>query len=786
MLRRSQVRPIKLLIVESPNKVSHVTGYARAVNDLTFGNSKLAFVTPSTGQTQSNEIVHVMATVGHFMEIKDILIEQKTPSPKPTAGADAATPDATGVYAFEVTWEAKRQDKVEEISSFVSTNAETLSEVIIATDPDREGEIIGEHALNTAQRAWAKLAKRKGAAVKLPKELPYSRAYIQSITAEGVASALEQRTARTYDYKLASAAMCRSALDKQFGFFGSAMVQAISEKLKSVGRVQTPALILIHQREEAHDEFLRTRATTYGLTARASIGGAPESACTVTIVTHAPSDATDGAAAAATPKKRGRQPKKGVAEEAAADAADGTWSPTTLDDAKALASKLVSATSDSAATLKWTAALVSAKPVSRSTDPPQPLTLQALMLRMGRKFRMGSEDVMRICQQLFTDGLITYPRTDSVRVEPGPAAAIKKYVAGRFGEAAVASDEVITDRLSGEKVKGKKKKSEPSNVEDAHEALRPTNIANDSPASLAHDARAVYDEIRNVAMAAFMVPHVQETLSCVFSAPLPSDLSSSSSDAEKRTKGEASPLPPAGSVIQCRVSATRTVVAGFTAALGGSDSATAANEGEGEATDSSASSLFDTLRTCATQARDPSVRLASFKAVERKAAPPPLFFEGALIEELKQRGIGRPSTYASILATLKARQYVTVDGATGKLRTTEQGRDLVSMAKRFFPLLVDLGFTARMESSLDAIVRGRETPNDILSNVQHLLVTAPPIVARASYFATPEEREKNPAKAAAVEERVKPFVVQQPGSGKTTLQEYCNKVRWYLRSNVKR
>jgi DNA topoisomerase IA len=810
MLRATLSRHVKLLIVESPNKVSNVSHYVAKIPDLTFGDGALASAFGATPR----EPVHVMATVGHFQKLDEINIEQVADVTAPASG-DATADDAAAAfrsgadaYRFETTYRVDKAERAAAIRQYIEAHVDELTEVIIATDPDREGEIIGEHALQLAQ---ATVAKSKGIKVTGKKKnagpvVPYSRAYMQSITEDGVAKALRERTPNQYDEKLASAAMARSVLDRVFGYFGSAMVQTLHAKLKSIGRVQTPALILIHDREVAHDEFLRTRATTYGLTARADVGdvkhGAIETACAVTIALPA-SSATAAAAApqadttAAAAKKKGR-PKKGkdtdveaaatagASDDAAAGSTAGAaWSPTTLDDAKALAAKLVDASSQ----LPWTAS-VSKKAASRSTEPPQPLTLQALMLRMGRKSRMGSEEVMKICQQLFSDGLITYPRTDSVRIETAPADVIKAYVKKTYGANSLATDAEIAERLSGERVKGKrgKKSSEPSNAEDAHEALRPTNIAEDGSMnpilrSCDRSTLSVYEEIRAVALAAFMTPHTQETLSCTFTAPLDAVKGLTTGDTGAST---APPLPPPGSTISCRVFATRTASPGFTQAFGHS-----AGEGENSADlstggEPSEDALFAYLRDCAkSSAAAPAFALKSFKAVERKAAPPPLYFEGALIEDLKQQGIGRPSTYATILATLKSRDYVSVDGATGRIRTTPHGRELVVVSRRFFPLFVDLKFTSRMEGSLDAIVRGVESPNTLLSSVHTQLLAAATEVARASYFKDADERKANAQKAQLVVNRVPQFAVQTVNGGKLSADEYCSRVRTFLRRHMK-
>ena len=660
----------------------------------------------------------------------------------------------------------------------MKAHKDSLSEVIIATDPDREGELIGEHALQEILAAAG--GKKTGVPVKSgkggkgkPPAVAFSRAYMQSITPEGIEAALRARTANSYNTHLASAAMTRHVLDRLFGYFGSAMVQSCS-RLRSVGRVQTPALIIIHDREAAHDEFLRTRASTFGLTAKASFGPEGSIGETAGVVSFAGGSAQAAPGASAPKKKaRGRKGGKAAADAAAesakedgaddATAAAGAWAPTTIESAKAVADLLQS--SDAAEKLAWSCA-AAAEPTSRTTEPPQPLTLPALMLRMGKKTRMGSEEVTRHCQQLFTDGLITYPRTDSVRIEAGPAEDIKAFIRATFGASEIAADAEIAERLSGEKPKGGKGKGKgakaaPSNVEDAHEALRPTSISNAAPHVLDPGALAVYNEIRLVAMQAFMKSAVHETVTFTFSAPL-GPLVAGAADATL--------LPPADTSITCRVSATRLATPGFLQAEGSSG-------GEDQ-------KVFDYLSK-STSSSSPVFQLHSFKAVERRAAPPPLYFEGALIEELKRLGIGRPSTYPTILATLKNRGYVTVDPATAKIRTTAEGRELVSIARRFFPLFVDLGFTSRMERTLDAIVRADATPDTLLSSVHRALLSAAREVAVASFFADGEDRKANATKRDLVEGRIPPLVTQTKSSPPMAFDEYCQRVRAYLRRNMK-
>jgi DNA topoisomerase IA len=803
MLRATLRRNVKLVVVESPNKVASVTSYAGKIPDLGFGDATLSAMRDPALADGAPEPILVVATVGHFKRLDAINHTQNAALPPPAdvpAAVASATPsddntacalEPSGHFAFDVTYKVddEKRNKHAEIVGHVRALGGKLSEVIIATDPDREGEIIGEHALATVLEAAGH--KRKNVTAKQSKAnggedltgvvgsgapaLNFSRAYIQSITPEGVEAALRDRRPNWYDVRLARAAMSRSVLDRMFGYFGSAMVQTVSAKLKSIGRVQTPALILIDRRERAHDEFLRTRATTFGITARGTVGdGVAETGCSV--VLYQPGAAPAAPAAGATKKRGTKKTAKGKkasaadvsAEEDGASTGIDTWSPTTLDGAKAVASLLEAATGG-ASPLPWSAVFASASPAQRAVEPPQPLTLQALMLRMGKKLRMGSEEVMSACQRLFTDGLITYPRTDSVRIEPAPAKAIKAYVAARFGVDAVAADDAIAQRLSGERPKkGKKGTTKAANVEDAHEALRPTNIAASAP--LGTDARiaAVYDEIRAVTLQAFMPAQRLESLSCTFTTTL-----TEAARAAVPEGVDSDLLPPAGTSVSCRVSATRTVDAGFTAAV---------TDASGEGDESPLFAYL--LKFAKTPTASAVFSLAQLKAVERRSPPPPLYFEGALIEELKQQGIGRPSTYATILPTLRRRGYVEIDDTTGKIRTTAHGRALVGVAQRFFPLFVDLGFTAQMEGSLDGIVHGTGTSDALLSAVHVRLLSAATEVARSSYFKDAEERRSNAPKLELVKNRVQPFSAQAVGQSMAH-SDACNRVRQYLRRNMK-
>ena len=877
MLRASFRSLDKVVIVESPNKISAIRQYANALPDLAFDRPELkAFAEKAAGQ---RERVTVFASIGHCKEIAEIEIAPSdATTAKPAAGAaakakkprgkkaaavataaapvaaEASAGDVAGgdspfgmgkeqqPFSFRPTWRVQggKVEAMGKIKDHIAKEYGKITEVILATDPDREGELIAQHVLEEVLKT-----KPKGGTGKKEK-LHFSRAYVQSITADGVRDAFRDRKADFLDTSLAGAASTRHVLDMVFGFYGSTFVREMSSQaLRSVGRVQTPALMLIEERERkiaAH----KASPTTVGFTAKASVSGTAVG----TYILVEPSSAADA------PKAK----KDAKAEEGGdAGATAEVWAPSSIESAEAW---LSSQDHFRAPPGKGWQVERAARASNRSTKAPPPLTLQALMLAMGKFNRMASEDVMKAAQTLFTDGLITYPRTDSERIDPGPAATIAKFVENTYGAANVKlPDSVVAaqkkqqqsgsgDGAGKEEASAAANKQEPrkgkdvaGNVEDAHEAVRPTDIGRDPKAMQFRDdaCRTVYLMLRATTIAAFMQPQQVETVSAVVVAPVAELSGVEASNVE---------APPADHRAKVSVFASRVKEDGWKRAMtehfdryfvdvaaqqqrARQQAADKEEEEGGAAADASADApgadaAGDEAARAKAQAEDEKrfaavlglkkvvsdvpIRLADVRPVERKAgSAPPTYFEGSLIEDLKKLGIGRPSTYPSIVGTLKKRQYVKVSGA-GKLSSTPEGKRLVAIASNYMPTFVDYGFTARMELELDRIAKGQTKADDassakgasnnvattgINSATFHRLLEMATAAARATHLRTDADRN-DAKKIEAVHQTVRPLgpiatpTGSSPGgapakapTSQPTLNSYCTRLKQYLMGNAR-
>jgi DNA topoisomerase IA len=705
MLRRSIISQHKLIIVESPNKVAKISAIlnrtgAGGVQDWSFGKAALKSV------GGGDERVLVMPTVGHFLEMRTLRF---TTLPLPAAApappsVPAATPAAeegvakgkgkrkskgkpsketpavdvepaprplvdTSIFSDtlplrHVTSEWGPQmgkDTAALLVSTVQENLPKLTEIILASDPDREGELIASHALTTLIEKLPKLS------------IPVSRAYIHSITEEGVIKAMEERKLHFLDQGLATAAQTRHAMDRIFGFLGSSLVRHLNSNFRSIGRVQTPALIAVMEREQRIEAYMKSHRASFSIQANCTFldakGTSPiERTVTLTEVKAG----TEAAAVTAVPPIA-----EADAENQAAVEAHG---------AAVKAAYLAALKLDAISKMKASPPVVS----QLSSAPPLPFSMATLISKANKSLRLSSEEVARGLQELFQLGLVTYPRTDSHRIDPSVTPLIQKAVESTFGASFVRNVSTAptpSDKKNSAGSKSKKKDAAEGNAEDAHEAIRPTDISR-TPEQLASTVtgaqKRLYELIHATTLAAFMTPMTQEKVSTTM---------------EFQTGS--------GAVLAMKLEAKRVTHQGYDAALSiatpqGAASDDAASLAEDSATVSD--SLFDAVSTLPKRLAKAKVTVSNAQVLKSKPSPPPQLTEGSLIDYLKDRGVGRPSTYPSIMKTLLSREYVLVN-SKGKLETTQIGRDLATTTQRVFPALVDIGFTAEFEAKLDRISR---------------------------------------------------------------------------------
>jgi DNA topoisomerase-1 len=487
---------------------------------------------------------------------------------------------------FAMEWELYRdkQSRFKEIADA----AKGATRLVLATDPDREGEAISWHVQEL-------LAKRKA----LPKLV--DRVTFNAITKQAVTEAMARP--RQLDKPLIDAYLARRALDYLFGFTLSPVLWRKLPGAKSAGRVQSVALRLIVEREREIEAF---RAEEYwSVAARMMHDGTEFDARLV--------------------KFKGVKLEKlslgeqGIAMEAKAAVEAG----------------------------RFIVESVETKPVKRNPAPP--FTTSTLQQEAARKLGFSAQHTMRLAQSLYEAGAITYMRTDGVQMDMSAIHAARDAITARFS----ADYRPEKPRLYSTKAK---------NAQEAHEAIRPTDFTRDRVAS--GDEGKLYDLIFKRAMASQMATALLERTTIT--------MRDATGQHELRATGQVIRFP------------------GFLAVY---------QEGLDDSEDEDGGLLP------AMKAGDlPAKR--SVDATQHFTQPPPRFSEASLVKRLEELGIGRPSTYASTIQTLRDRAYVRME--KNRFFAEESGRLLTAFLERFFPTYVAYDFTAGMEDELDVISDGRE------------------------------------------------------------------------------
>lgn len=498
--------------------------------------------------------------------------------------------------------------------------------LILATDPDREGEAISWHLLE--------LLKER----KLIKDKLVQRVVFYEITPREVARAIAEPRAVADD--LVNAQQARRALDYLVGFNLSPLLWRKIAPGLSAGRVQSPALRLICEREEEIRAFDPKEYWT--LDARVEKDGQP----------LAPSGASSNTFTARLLEFDGRKVEQF----------------TLVDTGGAEAAK---AAIMAAANGQLRVARVDKKQRKRTPGPP--FTTSTLQQDANRKLGFTAQRTMRTAQQLYegaeiggeTVGLITYMRTDSVNLAQDALAEIREMIGRRYGAKSVPDEPRFF-------------KTKSKNAQEAHEAVRPTSAAR-APDQvgkyLTPDQAKLYDLIWKRTVASQMTPAVFDTVAAELRAGEDPKLSG------KPDSGHA--FKANGQIL---------IEPGFLAAYGVSvdeDSPEAAEDDE---------------KRLPPLAEGDVVRLLELLPEQHFTQPPPRYTEASLVKTLEEYDIGRPSTYASIISTLQARDYVRLDGKA--FTPTDVGMIVNRFLTEHFTRYVDYEFTAKLEDELDAISRG--------------------------------------------------------------------------------
>jgi DNA topoisomerase-1 len=476
----------------------------------------------------------------------------------------------------------------------------------LATDPDREGEAISWHTYE--------LLRDKG----VLKEKPVHRVVFYEVTRSAVKDAVAHP--RDLSMDLVNAQQARRALDYLVGFNLSPLLWRKVRPGLSAGRVQSPALRMICERE---DEIERFEAREYWTV---------EADC--------------------------EQEKKGFVARLVEYQGDKVeqFTITNEDHAREAEQRLHAAAGG------WLdIAKVDKK--QRKRNPAPPFTTSTLQQEAVRKLGFTARRTMRTAQQLYEGvdvgsgavGLITYMRTDSVHLAVDAVAEIRQAVASRYG-----SDK-LPDQARAYKTKAK-------NAQEAHEAIRPTEASRDPDSLLAHlsdDQRKLYALIWKRTMACQMIHATFDTVAVDLRA------------------GDAGSFRANGSTIR---------EPGFMAVYReGSDEPRKAGEDE---------------RELPAMEEGQRVPLLAIRPEQHFTEPPPRYTEASLVKTLEEYGIGRPSTYATIISTLLSREYVELESK--RFRPTDVGRVVNGFLTRHFSQYVDYDFTARLEDDLDAVSRGEQ------------------------------------------------------------------------------
>ena len=493
---------------------------------------------------------------------------------------------------FEMLWEVASQSK-----KHVKAIADALKDdnaLILATDPDREGEAISWHL----QEA---LTKRKS----IKKDTPVSRVVFNQITKKAVTEAMENP--RQVDMPLVEAYLARRALDYLVGFNLSPVLWRKLPGAKSAGRVQSVTLRLITEREMEIEAF---RNREYW-SVKALMGTARNQEFEARLVTLA-----------------GKKLDK-------FDLADATQAEMAV---QAINSRDLSVTS------------VEAKPGTR--NPSAPFMTSTLQQEASRKFGMGARATMSTAQRLYEAGHITYMRTDGIDMAP---------------EAVTMARDAITDRYGADYIPKEPRvyKNKAKNAQEAHECIRPTDMTKDAASlkTLEADQRKLYDLIW------------KRTLACQMeSARL------------ERTTVE---IGSKDGQVGLRASGQVVLFDGFLKVY---------EEGRDDVV------VDDDDKRLPQITQGDALEKRSVTPEQHFTQPPPRYTEATLVKRMEELGIGRPSTYASIVTTIQDRGYVRREGQ--RLIPEDKGRLVTAFLENYFRKYIGYDFTADLEDQLDQVSAG--------------------------------------------------------------------------------
>ncbi len=558
----------KLVIVESPSKIKTLKKF--------LGNDYV-----------------IEASVGHICDLskKDLGIN-----------IDAG---------FEPTYEVSPDSK--KVVSNLKKVIKDVDELYLATDPDREGEAIAWHLME-----------------QLKPKIPVKRLVFNEITKSAILDAFENT--RDIEMPLFKAQETRRILDRLFGFQVSKKLWFNVKGGLSAGRVQSPAVKILVDREKERSKFVKSEY--WSVTGEFSIKGEPFSAT----LTHINDDRI--AEGKSFDKTTGKLVQK---NSIALD----------KDKANALATSIINH--------NWEVSNLEKKPGSQ--HPYAPFITSTLQQEGIRKLRMSSQQVMRVAQRLYENGYITYMRTDSVHLSQEAINASRNAITSMYGENYLPSSPRVY-------------KSKAKNAQEAHEAIRPAGSTFKHP-----------NEIKNVVDVA-----EYNLYDLIWKRTVASQMASAKiQKTTVKISDGTHTFTSHGKIIE---------FPGFLRAYV-------------EGADDPSKQLDDKEKKLPSMSQGDSLNCDALESKQHFTKPANRFTEASLVKELETLGIGRPSTYASIMKRIQDKGYV--NKVKGSMIPTFTGYAVVQFLENYFDELVDLQYTSQMENKLDEISLGKVESIDFLN-----------------------------------------------------------------------
>ncbi len=508
-----------------------------------------------------------------------------------------------------------------EVIARLKKAAKSVDIVYLSPDPDREGEAIAWHIASI-----------------LPKDIPIQRVTFNEITKDAVLEALEHP--RDVDMGLVNAQQARRLLDRIVGYKISPIlmrrVQGARDGGLSAGRVQSVALKLVVDREKEIEAFIPVEYWNIDLLLQTKDHPKIFPAHIHSI--------------------RGKKLEKEVVP----------GKDVALISNKTSAEEVIRLLQDSSLSV------LSVERKEKRRNPVAPFITSTLQQEASRHFGFSAARTMNIAQGLYegvdlgkegTEGLISYMRTDSVRLSPEAIENTRKFIASTYGPQFLPSE--------GRQFTAKK------SAQDAHEAIRPTVIQH-TPDSikkhLSEDQYKLYSLIWKRTVASQMMPAVYDTITC--------DIESSKD-------------------IVLRATGSTLLFQGFLVVYEEKEDKEPSQEKDGEK-----EHILPPLK------ENEPVHLVSITPQQAFTRPPPRFTEASLVKELEKSGIGRPSTYAAIMNKIQSRDYTVKE--KGTLKPTELGMVIAQMLENSFKMIMDVGFTAAMEDELESVAEHKKDWKSLL------------------------------------------------------------------------